>query len=151
MSAEAAPGPEPNPVSEPTTPHWVVLVVCLGIVFGAVILTPSNGHLRLGPITLPELCTLRATTGIPCPGCGLTRSLVAAVKGDWSSSFAYHRIGPVLFVYLILQAAYRTVWIGVPVSRRLSRLPGRLLDWSLIPLMVLLFINWVPTLLAYFA
>ncbi len=148
MSVEAAPAREQIPFDESTAPHWVVLAACLAILLGALILTPSNGQLRLGPITLPGLCMLRETTGIPCPGCGLTRSLVAAVRGDWSSSFAFHRLGPVLFAYLILQAAYRAVWIGVPAARRVSRLPGRLLDLSLIPLAVLVFLNWIPTLIA---
>ena len=148
MSVTADPVPEPISGDEGTAPHWVVLVACLAIFVGAAILTPSNGQLRIGPITLPGLCMLRETTGIPCPGCGLTRSLVAAVRGDWSSSFAYHRLGPVLFVYLILQAAYRAVWIGVPAARRVSRLPGRLLDLSLIPLAALIFLNWIPTLIA---
>ncbi len=148
MSVEEAPAPEQISVGESTAPHWVVLAACLAILLGALLLTPSNGQLRLGPITLPGLCMLRETTGIPCPGCGLTRSLVAAVRGDWSSSFAFHRLGPVVFVYLILQAAYRAVWIGVPAARRVSRPPGRLLDLSLIPLAVLIFLNWIPTLMA---
>jgi hypothetical protein len=146
MAVEEA--PEQILVDESTTPHWVVLAACLAILLGALILTPSNGELRLGGFTLPGLCTLRVTTGIPCPGCGLTRSLVAAVRGDWSSSAAFHRLGPIVLVYLILQATYRAVWIGVPPSRRVSRLPGRLLDLSLIPLMVLFLVNWIPTLMS---
>jgi hypothetical protein len=44
------------------------------------------------------LCPFRAATGIPCPGCGLTRSFCAMGKGDVSRAFELHALGPVLFV-----------------------------------------------------
>lgn len=35
-------------------------------------------------------CPFLSITGIPCPGCGMTRSLLAFLKGDLYSSFQYH-------------------------------------------------------------
>jgi hypothetical protein len=43
------------------------------------------------------LCPFRLATGIPCPGCGLTRSFCAMGKGDVSRAFEFHALGPVLF------------------------------------------------------
>jgi hypothetical protein len=40
-----------------------------------------------------SLCPLRASTGIPCPLCGLTRACVAAVHGHLGTSLAYHPLG----------------------------------------------------------
>ena len=128
--------------------HLVVLIVCVGIFLAAALLTPSKGDLRIGPLTLPSICMLRNTTGVPCPGCGLTRSIVAAVHGDWKGSFAYHRLGPLVVGFLILQLLYRLSWMGLPAFRTQINQVGTLFDWALIPLMALLLINWIPTLMS---
>mgnify|MGYP001616539604 CR=1 FL=1 len=39
------------------------------------------------------LCPVRFLTGHLCPGCGMGRSLVAAMRGDFSASFAHHPLG----------------------------------------------------------
>lgn len=36
------------------------------------------------------VCLFNAVTGIPCPGCGLTRSLRLALRGNFAESFAMH-------------------------------------------------------------
>ena len=128
--------------------HLVVLIVCGGILLSAALLTPSNEDLKIGPLTLPSICMLKNTTGVPCPGCGLTRSIVAAVDGDWRESFTYHRLGPLVVGFLVLQLLYRLSWMGLPSWRTQLNRVGKLLDWALIPLMVLLLINWIPTLIS---
>ena len=35
-------------------------------------------------------CTLRSITGLPCPGCGLTRALIAALRGDLAAALQLH-------------------------------------------------------------
>jgi hypothetical protein len=39
------------------------------------------------------VCPLRATTGIPCPLCGMTRACVAAVHGHLTTSLAFNPAG----------------------------------------------------------
>jgi len=148
--AEEPVGSPPFPDEETGTSagHLVVLIVCVGILLSAALLTPSTGDLKIGPLTLPSLCMLRNTTGIPCPGCGLTHAIVAAVHCDWKGSFAYHRLGPVVVGFLILQLLYRLSWMGLPALRSQINRVGKLFDWALIPLMALLLINWIPTLMS---
>jgi hypothetical protein len=49
----------------------------------------------------PVLCPFRFLTGLPCPGCGLTRSFCAVARGEFADAVAYHLFGPVLFAILL--------------------------------------------------
>src|SRR5262249_38344908 len=49
-------------------------------------------------------CWFEGATGVPCPGCGLTRSLSCAVLGMFLESFNYHPLGPVILVLFVLTA-----------------------------------------------
>lgn len=42
----------------------------------------------------PTVCAFRRATGVPCPGCGLTRSWVLAAHGRLPSAFGEHAFGP---------------------------------------------------------
>jgi hypothetical protein len=41
----------------------------------------------------PVLCPFRLMTGLPCPGCGLTRSWVYLVHGQWGDAFGANPFG----------------------------------------------------------
>jgi len=56
------------------------------------------------------MCPLRATTGIPCPLCGLTRACVAAVHGHVGASLAFNPAG-VLVVVAAIVALLRPRWL----------------------------------------
>jgi hypothetical protein len=47
-------------------------------------------------------CAFHWMTGIPCPGCGLTRSISALLRGRLSDSFWLHPLGPLLFLALVM-------------------------------------------------
>ncbi len=55
---------------------------------------------------LGGICPFRLVTGIPCPGCGMTRAVLAACRGDMTAAFAYHPLFPLLpLVALLLLCA----------------------------------------------
>ncbi|MFN8522077.1 MAG: DUF2752 domain-containing protein [Chloroflexota bacterium] len=97
--------------------------VAVGCIFGATI-----------PVVFlesaPVLCPFRVLTGLPCPGCGMTRSVVAALHGDLSTSLFYHPLGPVMLALALLLAAVDVyLWLRpglgpVPQPRGLQRI-----DW----------------------
>lgn len=39
-------------------------------------------------------CAFRIVTGVPCPGCGLSRALAALWSGDWRAAVAFHAFAP---------------------------------------------------------
>lgn len=56
-------------------------------------------------------CPLRAATGIPCPFCGMTRAVVAAVHGHLGASLAFNPAGVVVLA-LALVALVRPAWLA---------------------------------------
>jgi hypothetical protein len=57
-------------------------------------------------VTLPDderltICQMRRVTGLPCPTCGITRSLSMLTKGEWRRACAYHPLGPVVAALLV--------------------------------------------------
>jgi hypothetical protein len=84
---------------------------------------------------LPVLCAFRRTTGLPCPGCGLTRSWSLAAHGDLSGALARHPFGPAS-----LLVAWGAVMIGpraIPTrsgsaSAPLLGVAGAWLAWGLL-------------------
>jgi hypothetical protein len=63
-------------------------------------------------------CPLRQLTGVPCPTCFLTRSLLAACRGDASASLHWHPLGlPLLAVMAVITALL--LGAQLPAPRRL--------------------------------
>lgn len=65
-------------------------------------------------------CPLKAATGIPCPGCGLTRASVALLRGDFAAGLGAHAFAPLLLFGLaalavsgLLPAARREAFAGL--------------------------------------
>ncbi|MGY6529920.1 MAG: DUF2752 domain-containing protein [Cyanobacterium sp.] len=54
----------------------------------------------------PFSCIILAFTGIPCPGCGLTRSFLAMAHGSIWDSFYHHLFGPLLFIAFIISSLH---------------------------------------------
>jgi Protein of unknown function (DUF2752) len=64
------------------------------------------------------VCPVNHFTGIPCPTCGMTRSFVATIRGDWQQAFTYHLFAPLLFAGFT--AAIVHVTIELITTRKLS-------------------------------
>jgi hypothetical protein len=64
----------------------------------------SNHHLQ----TDQSYCPFKMLTGFPCPGCGITKSLVYFYQGDVYKSLSYHIFGPFVIAFCILTIAVLT-------------------------------------------
>ena len=84
--------------------------ILLSAVFVASILLPLPSALgRIG--SLPSICLFYHFTGLPCPGCGLTRSFVCLGHGHVFEALHWHPLGPAIYVVLLL------LWLRCGVCR----------------------------------
>jgi len=78
-------------------------------------------------LSLPELCILRRTAGIDCPGCGLTRCFISLAHGDLAAAWSYNPAGLWLFLIMACQIPFRSYQLW-----RISRgRPEIVLPWAL--------------------
>jgi hypothetical protein len=63
-------------------------------------------------------CLFRGLTGLPCPGCGITTSLLALARGDAQASWAANPAGAAVAALLVGQAMVAIVAMrrGAPVN-----------------------------------
>jgi len=73
-----------------------VLAAWLGLFLA--LISPPHG------LGLP-LCWFHSATGLPCPGCGLTRSLSCGIRGLFLESWQYHPLGLAILALFIFTAA----------------------------------------------
>jgi hypothetical protein len=76
-------------------PLWVIAGTGTVLLFPLLILL-LQGHEQVE--TAQSLCPFMLLTGLPCPGCGMTKSLLFLLNGDIQKSLSYHLFGPAVFV-----------------------------------------------------
>jgi hypothetical protein len=59
--------------------------------------------------TAPSFCPFKVLTGLPCPGCGMTRSVVTLMHGDLATSVYFHPLG-IAMVVLAASLALVDAW-----------------------------------------
>lgn len=85
-------------------------------------------------------CPMVVLTGYPCPGCGLTRSLLFFLAGQWERSFYIHPMGFVVVLFFAYCAWFRYV--------RGQKIPG--VRWILILLVLTAVILFLIRMKLYF-
>ena len=107
---------------------------------------PQNGAIGV----LPSVCTFHLTTGLPCPGCGLTRSVVSCAHGQWAAAFHYHPLGPIIFAAFVGLAAIGVLGLLQPqrVAQFFERTAKRTgeMKWLLGASGVALIVIWLARL-----
>jgi predicted RNA-binding Zn-ribbon protein involved in translation (DUF1610 family) len=58
-----------------------------------------------------SFCPFKMLTGFPCPGCGITKSLVCSYEGEWYKSISYNLFGPFVIVFCIVTIVVLTTEI----------------------------------------
>ena len=86
------------------------LFALLSAVFAASALLPLPGP--GGRIAhLPTVCPFYTLTGLPCPGCGLTRAFVCLGHGHWHEAWHWHPLGWLVYgVFALLWLRSGVLW-----------------------------------------
>ena len=99
-----------------------VALAALGMLVAACVLRPESHEgatvLTFLGVTLPTLCWFKLMTGLPCAGCGLTRSVVLLMHGGVRASLAMHPFGIVAVGLAVVQ-----------IPPRLTRAAGSEARW----------------------
>jgi hypothetical protein len=116
---------------------------------GLIIVGAGVLHLGLSMAGLSAWsCPILAATGVPCPGCGLTRASLELLHGDFSASFQTHAFAPI-FLFALLLMVVTLVLPGtqrINLIARITRLETRngITAWVLLFLML----YWAGRLIA---
>lgn len=92
-------------------------------------------------------CMIKSTTGIPCPSCGTTRSVMTIFHGDFAQGFLINPLGYLMIVIAIIFP----FWILIDILFKKSGFHAFYLKteklllkkWLSIPLILLVLINWI--------
>ncbi len=112
---------EPVRVTPAPRLELVAAAVCVATLGAAALgaIAPAAHAVAAGPVT----CPFHAVTGLPCPFCGLTHSLLALGAGDWRASLHLNPLGPLLLVL----AGPGLYYTGRAVARGVRARPPRAL------------------------
>jgi hypothetical protein len=65
---------------------------------------------------LPGVCIVKSVTGIPCPACGSTRSVLSLIHGDLESALYYNPFGLLVIAIMLVCP----IWIVTDVITKRS-------------------------------
>ena len=78
--------------------RWAPLGILLTGLAGVRWVLARVGDVEQTAALSPLTCPIRGVTGLPCPTCGMGRSLVASAGLDLENAFAHHPFGPPLLL-----------------------------------------------------
>jgi len=108
-------GDRPPAVPAPWPPprlwhHWCFLALASAVVAASLAFSVRGEDHVVVPIVnraLPGTCAFRRITGVPCPGCGMTRSFISTAHGKLADAWRFNPAGVVLFSIVAFQIPYR--------------------------------------------
>ena len=87
---------------------WIALAV-----IGASFMLRSEGQESVffpgAKQAMPELCVSRRIFGLPCPGCGLTRSFVSISHGQFARAWSFNPAGLLLYPFVFVQIPWNAM------------------------------------------
>jgi hypothetical protein len=125
--------------------HWLILFVCLALVITAFVLPPDQIIAKRLGLRWHYYRILDNVFGLRCASCTLARSFSACAQGQLSRAFDYDRLGPLIFLYLILQIPYR-LWSLAKAPKRLPRSAIRFQAIYTVLIMALIIADWLLVL-----
>lgn len=72
---------------------------CVAVLALSLLLDPTRPTYGL------ELCPVKRLSGVPCPGCGITRAIIHCSRGDFRGAVHRHPLGPAIWLAAIVAAS----------------------------------------------
>jgi hypothetical protein len=124
-------------------PRWILTKLCvpersqhhLAILISTVLV------LLLVPIIphVPHFCLMKKLLGIPCPGCGISHSVMAAFRIDFVTAWFANPAGIVISLLFVFQIVARPLAIALP---RAGSVVSSISRYSSNFSVILLFVVW---------
>jgi hypothetical protein len=111
------------------------MLVVVVLVFGHIYFTQLS--------SVPHFCICQKVLNVPCPGCGVTRSMVAIAEGNILSAWKSNPAGLFLVFYLVAQIPLRIM------ALKFRTLQGRVSQMSRLGSMIavsILLLVWIARL-----
>jgi hypothetical protein len=98
--------------------HMLIGLLAAMALIGSFVLQPNGQGGICVPLPgvgvcldLPQACISRRLLGLPCAGCGLTRSFVWISRGSVSRAIECNPLGPLIYLLAVAQLPYRAIEI----------------------------------------
>lgn len=104
-----------------TQPRYLLGAAALAMLVAGAVLDPHRDQrfVALAGFGIPSSCGFRILTGMPCPSCGLTRSVTLTLHGDLRTALSMHPLGPFVTLVAGIHAAFALASLTSPaVARR---------------------------------
>lgn len=108
------------------TLHWkwrLPLIAVAAIALMALQYLPVRADGSIGGVG--DICPFRHLTGLPCPLCGMTRSVLCFFQGDWHASLLWHPLGPLVGIGVVM-GFLAIVVPEIGINNLAAKLPQRL-------------------------
>ena len=125
--------------------HLLILVACMIVVITAFVLPPDRMIAQRLGLRWHFYCFLDNLFGLKCASCTLARSFSACAQGQLQKAFKHDSLGPIIFLYLMLQIPYR-LWSLARAPKRIARPVIRIQTGFTVLIVALIIIDWLFTL-----
>jgi hypothetical protein len=120
---------------------WMAVVV-IGLSFVMRTEGPTSVYFPGTSVSLPELCSSKRMFGLPCPGCGLTRSFISISHGQLGRAWNFNPASFFLYAFVAIQIPWNAMQFLLIRSRKFGiTLPY--IHFLPITVAVVLVANWL--------
>ncbi len=124
-------------VSAKRLPDWPIWAVVVGLLWLSLVAIAVYLSIKTGKHV--ELCLLKKITHIPCPTCGVTRSCLNILKGNFLAAFLFN---PLIFLagFIFLIIATIKILFARSLKINLTKKEKKII-WVI--LTILFVVNWI--------
>ncbi len=101
----------PQPAKPGVAAALAAVLLLAQIAWAGLLLRASQDRVFFFGIPVGGVCLFRQITGLPCPACGMTRSIVLTLHGHAATALRLNLAGP-LWVLAVVSIAGALLWLA---------------------------------------